>query len=108
MMRRMSKRLAAFAAVASSTSGSAGAWGSFAMLAPPSDEDDVEDHDERQRAYAEQHRRPVPGALLLGQPLGLGILARQPPDQPAELVLRLGLGDQRHGHRHDGVRDERD
>src|SRR3954471_16851552 len=98
MMRRMSKRFAALAAVAASTSGSS-AIRSFT----PSDEHDVEDHDERERAHAQQHGGPVPDLVALHHALGLGVAAREAPHQPAQLVLRLAFGDQRYADRHDRI-----
>src|SRR3954454_10428381 len=101
MIRRMSKRLAALAAVAASMSG--GCWASAAMVRGLLDEHDVEDHDERDRARAEEPRRAVPGALLLAHALGLDVASRQAPDEPAELFGVLGLGDERDADRHDGI-----
>src|SRR4051794_22308494 len=104
MMRRMSKRLARRAAAASSISvspvdGVVGprkgcGWSVSDIACCLLDEDDVQGHDEHQRADRKYRGRAEPGlvahyrvALLLG-PLDA-------PDQTAQLVVRLGLGDQR-------------
>src|SRR5919108_3484135 len=105
MMRRMSNRFAALAAAAASTSG--GFWASVAIWSSL-DEDDVQDHDEREGAHAQEPRRPVPDLLALLHALGLGVLARQPPDEAPQVVLRLRLRDERDDDRDDGVGDERD
>src|SRR4051812_50212810 len=103
MIRRMSKRFAALAAVAASTSGSS-AMGSLT----PSDEDDVEDHDEREGAHAEQPRRAVPDPVALHHALGLGVSAGQAPHQPPQLLLPLGLWHERHPPPDHGVGGEGD
>src|SRR5919198_5973168 len=101
MMRRMSKRFAVRAAATSSSS-----WRS-AMTALLQ-EDDVQSDDQHDRAGAQQPRRAVPdvvGGVVL---LGLLLVARQAPDEAAELLLWLGLRDQRDADGDDEVGDERD
>src|SRR3954468_8384450 len=97
MMRRMSKRFAARAAAASSPATS----DSSALprkgiccsdIRCSLDEDDVQDDDERDRAGAEQDGRAPPQAVArVGVVLGGLLLAREAPDEAAELLLGLGL-----------------
>src|SRR3954447_9764334 len=113
MIRRMSKRLARRDAAASSSS--LIPWPSSPVPGPRNgiccsdircslDEDDVQDDDERDRAGAEQDGRAPPQAVArVGVVLGGLLLAREAPDEAAELLLGLGLRHERDRDRDDGV-----
>src|SRR3954447_14433742 len=116
MMRRMSKRLAARAAWASSSmpssSSPAGPRKGICLSSDMSlllDEDDVQDDDQHERATGQEVRRSPPQAVArVGVLLGVLLLAREAPDQAAQLLLGLGLRHERHGDGDDRVGQEGD
>src|SRR5947209_1173128 len=114
----MSNRLAARAAATSSSSEVAVAPGSSDSLpGTPNgfsvedtswllDEDDVQGHHEGEGNATQQGRRAPPQPVAgIGVDLAL-LLAREAPDQAAQLLLRLGLGHQRDHYQHHGADDE--
>src|SRR4051812_32956019 len=114
MMRRMSKRLSSRALPASSAARPAsssapgprkGICGSDTVLL--SDEDDVQDHDESERAAGEQAGRAPPDLVRLVRWV-LRLAALEPPDEAAQLLLWLRLGEERDHHRDDEVDAEGD
>src|SRR5439155_13135216 len=103
MMRRMSNRLAARAALTSSSSLTPcspvpgtpkGRSGSDAMT--PSDEDDVQDDQDRDRDAGQQPRRAPPQLVARVFVLLPLLRPRQAPHQPAQLLRGLGLGEERY------------
>src|SRR5690242_19838615 len=104
MMRRMSKRLAARAALISSSSvAPVGAMGSsliekglrFSGISGLLGEDDVQDDEKAQGHAPEQPGRAPPQLVArVGVLLALGH-ARQSPDEAAQVLVGLGLGEQR-------------
>src|SRR3954471_19523962 len=116
MMRRRSKRFAIFAARASSSSlmpveaislevRNGCSWSLIQWLL---DEDYVQCHDDPEGAEAEQLRRAEPRLVACHRVVRLLLLALQSPDEAAQLVLRLWLGEQRDTDEHDRVCHERD
>src|SRR3954454_23754273 len=116
MMRRMSKRLAIRAARISSSSvapvegvcGPRNGCCCSVMAALLLDEDDVQDHDEAYGHAPQQPHGAVPGVIRRVVLLGLLLLAREPPDEPAQLFVGFGLRDLRDADGHDSVGDEGD
>src|SRR5829696_6852248 len=97
MMRRMSSRLVARSTCSSLSSGLSSA------TPASSDEDDVQDHDGGERDAAQQARVAPPETIAARLLLALGLHA---PDQPVQLLDRLGLGGEADHDGHDGIGDE--
>src|SRR3954451_12913531 len=118
MIRRMSNRLALRAArrSASSSSGEGapprgalnGSFGSSTAMGVPSDQQDVQDDENAERDPAEQPGRAPPHPVArVGMLLAL-LGAGEAPDEPAQRLGVLRLGDERHQDEDHPADDEGD